>query len=122
MLIVGRCRRSWALVRGVVLGRVHHSWGGAGSGLLSWLLVGWCWASVVVGGVVLGHCGRSWGGAGPGSLSPMLGVVMGHRLGGWWWALIAVRVNNLPLHSIIVVIAVHPSSSCCVGSKADDER
>ena len=32
----------------------------------------------------------SWGGAGPGSLSLMLGVVMGHRLGGWWWALVAI--------------------------------
>ena len=38
-------------------------WGGAGSGPLSSLLVGWCWAIVVVRGVVLGlgpHC-RCWG-------------------------------------------------------------
>jgi len=49
-------------VRGVVLevGRCRRCWGG------------------------VGHCHHSWGGAGPGSLSPMLGVVMGHRLGGWW--------------------------------------
>ena len=32
---MGRCRRSWALVRGVVLGRVRRWWGGAGSGGLS---------------------------------------------------------------------------------------
>jgi len=65
------------------------SWGGAGP---CSPFVGWCWywAIVVVGGVVMGRCRRWWGGAGPGSSSPMLGVVMGHRLGGWWWALIAV--------------------------------
>jgi len=120
VLIVGRCRRSWALIRGVVLGHVRHSWGGAGSGPF----LGWCWAVVVVPGVVLGCCWRSWGGAGPGSSSPMLGVVMGHRLGGWWWALIVVRVNTLPLHSIVVVVVVTvcPSLSCCVGSKSDNER
>ena len=56
MLIVGRCRCSWALVRGVVLGHVRHWWGGAGP-LSS--LVGWCWAIVGVGGVLLG------GGDGP---------------------------------------------------------
>jgi len=94
---------------------------GADSGPLSSPLVGWCWAVVVVREVVLGHCRRSWGGAGPGSSSLMLGVVMGHRLGGWWWALVAVHVDTLLLHSIIVVI-VHPLSSCCVGSKSDDER
>jgi len=65
VLIVGCCHRSWALVHGVVLGRVHHSWGGAGSGPLSSLFLGWCWA---------------------------------------------------------VVITVHPSLSCCVGSKSDNER
>jgi len=56
-------------------------WGGAGP---CSPFVGWCWywAVVVVGGVVMGRCRRSWGGAGPGSSSPMLGVVMGHRLGG----------------------------------------
>ena len=93
VLIVGRCRRSWALVRGVVLGRVRRWWGGAGTGPLS-SLVGWCWywAVVIVGGVVMGHCRHSWGGAGPGSSSLMLGVVMGHRLGGWWWALVAVML------------------------------
>jgi len=92
------------------------SWGGAGP---CSLFVGWCWAIVVVPGVVLGRCWHSWGGAG--SSSPMLGVVMGHSLGGWWWALVAIRVDTLPLHSIIVV-AVHPSLLCCVGSKSDDER
>jgi len=56
------------------------------------------------GGV--GHCHHWWGGAGPGSSLPMLGVVMGHRLGGWWWALVAVRVDTLPLHSIVVVVVV----------------
>jgi len=72
---------------------------------------------------VLGHCCHSWGGAGPGSSSPMLEVVMGHRLGGWWWALIAVHVNTLPLCSIVVVviIAMCPLLSCCVGLKSDDE-
>jgi len=30
VLIVGCCRRSWVLVRGVVLGRVRRWWGGAG--------------------------------------------------------------------------------------------
>jgi len=59
VLIVGHCRRSWALVHGVVLGCVRHWWGGAGSGLLSSPLVGWCWAVVGVCGVVLG------GGDGP---------------------------------------------------------
>jgi len=140
VLIVGCCCRSWALVRGVVLGCVCHWWGGAGSGplllpLVGWcwavvivggvvlgrcrhrwwggagllsLLVGWCWAVVIaIGGVVLGRCRHSWGGAGPGSLSPMLGVVMGHRLGGWWWALIAVHVDTLLLHSIMVMVACH---------------
>ena len=122
MLIVGRCCHSWALVRGVVLGHVHRWWGGAGSGPLSSLLVGWCWAVVVIHGVVLGRCRRSWGGAGPGSLSLMLGVVMGHRLGGWWWALVAIRVDTLPLRSIVIIVVVCPSSSCCVGSKLDNER
>jgi len=67
------------------------SWGGAG---LCSPFVGWCWkwavvidvgvvwAVVIVRGVVLGRCQHSWGGAGPGSSSPMLGVVMGHHLGG----------------------------------------
>jgi len=104
VLIVGRCCRLWALVCGVVLGHVRHLWGGAGSGQLSLPLVGWCWAIVVVGGVVLGHCQCSWGGAGPESSSPMLGVVMGHCLGGWWWALVAVHVDTLPLRSIIIVV------------------
>jgi len=36
---------------------------------------------------------------------------MGHRLGEWWWALVAVRVDILPLRSIIVVVAVRPSLS-----------
>ena len=72
------------LLRGVVLGRVRRWWGGAGP-LSS--LVGWCWAVVGVGGVVLG-------------------VVMGHRLGGWWWALVAVRVDTLPLRSIVVIIVI----------------
>jgi len=36
----------------------------------------------------------------------MLGVVMGHSLGGWWWALVAVRVDTLPLRSIVVVVVV----------------
>jgi len=138
VLIVGRCRCSWVLVCGVVLGRVCRSWGGAGSGPLSSPFLGWCWAVVVIPGVVLGRCRRSWGGAGPGSSSLMLGVVMGHSLGGWWWALIAVRVDTLPLHSIVIivvvairpslspvvairpslspVVAVHPLLSCCVGS------
>ena len=31
---------------------------------------------------------------------------MGHHLGGWWWALVAVRVDTLPLHSIVVVVAI----------------
>jgi len=83
-------------------------WGGAGSGPLSSLLVGWCWAVAVICGVVLGHWQHSWGGAGPGSSSPMLGVVMGHCLGGWWWALVAVRVDTLPLCSIVVVVL------CCI--------
>jgi len=128
------------LVRGVVLGRVRRWWGGAGSGPLSLPLVGWCWAIVIIRGVVLGHCPHRWwgdagplsslvgwccrhwwGGAGPGSLSPMLGVVMGHRLGGWWWALVAVRVDTLPLRSIVVMVAIRPSLSCCVGLKSDDE-
>jgi len=95
-----------------VLGRCHHSWGGAG--LLLSLLVGWCWAIVIIRGVVLGRCRHSWGGAGPGSSSPMLGVVMGHCLGGWWWALIAVRVDTLPLHSIVVVVACHHHPSIVV--------
>ena len=86
------------------------SWGGAGSGPLSSPLLGWCWAIVVVPGVVLGHCQCLWGGAGPGSSSPMLGVVMGHSLGRWWWALIAIRVDILPLHSIVVVVIV---VTCC---------
>ena len=51
----------------------------------------------------------------------MLGVVMGHRLGGWWWALIAVHVDTLPLRSIVVIIAICPLLLCCVGSKLDDE-
>ena len=34
----------------------------------------------------------------------MLGVVMGHRLGGWWWALVAIHVDTLPLRSIIVIV------------------
>ena len=106
MLIVGRCRRLWVLVHGVVLGCVRCWWGGAGSGPLSSPLVGWCWAIVIIGGVVLGCCRCSWGGAGPGSLSPMLGVVMAHHLGGWWWALIAVCVNTLPLHSIIIIVVM----------------
>jgi len=106
VLIVGCCHRLWVLVHGVVLGHVHCWWGGAGSGLLSSPLVGWCWAVVVVRGVVLGHCWHSWGGAGPGSSSPMLGVVMGHHLGGWWWALVAIHVDTLLLCSIIVVIVV----------------
>jgi len=101
VLIVGRCRHSWALVCGVVLGHVRRSWGGAGSGLLSSLFLGWCWAIVVIPGVVLGHCRCSWGGAG--SSSPMLGVVMGHSLGGWWWTLVAVCVDTLPLRSIIII-------------------
>jgi len=63
VLIVGHCLLLWALVRGVVLGRVRRWWGGAGSGLLSSPLVGWCWAIVLVGGVVLGHCRCLWGGA-----------------------------------------------------------
>ena len=49
----------------------------------------------------------------------MLGVVMGHCLGGWWWALVAVHVDTLLLRSIVIV---HPLSLCCVGSKSDDER
>ena len=56
---------------------------GADSGL-SLLLVGWCWAVFTIGGVVLGCCWCWWGGAGPGSSLLMLGVVMGHHLGGWW--------------------------------------
>jgi len=51
--------------------------------------------------------------------------VLGHHLGGWWWALIAIRVDTLPLHSIIViviVVAVHLSLSCWVGLKSDDEQ
>jgi len=73
---------------------------------------------------VLGHCRCLWGGAGPGSSLLMLGVVMGHRLGGWRWALIAIRVDTLPLRSIVVmvVIAIRPSLLCCVGSKLDNER
>jgi len=31
---------------------------------------------------------------------------MGHRLGGWWWALVAIRVDTLPLRSIVVVVVV----------------
>jgi len=31
---------------------------------------------------------------------------MGHHLGGWWWALIAVRVDTLPLRSIVIVVIV----------------
>ena len=46
-----------------------------------------------------------------GSSSPMLGVVMGHCLGGWWWALIAVCVNTLALHSIVVMVVV--ACRCC---------
>jgi len=80
-------------------------------------------------------CGRlcvfgvgGWGGNG-GSSSPMLGVVMGHRLGGWWWALIAIHIDTLPLCSIMVVVVVachccpsiHPSLSCCIGSKSDNK-
>ena len=42
--MLGHCCHSWALVHG----------GGAGSGLLSSPLVGWCWAIVGVCGVVLG--------------------------------------------------------------------
>jgi len=63
VLIVGRCRRSWALVRGVVLGHVRCWWGGAGSGPLLLPLVGWCWAIVIVHRVVLGlgPCRRCWG-------------------------------------------------------------
>jgi len=80
-----------------VVGCVHHSWGGAGP--LS-LFVGGCWA-------IDGICR---GGAGPGSSSQ---VVMGHCLGGWWWALVAICVDTLPLRSIVVVIVVtyhcHPS-------------
>jgi len=89
-----------------------------------------------VGGVVLvvgrchcrwwggvGHCHHSWDGAGPGSSSLMLGVVMGHHLGGWWWALVAIHVDTLPLRSIVVnVVAVCLSLSCCVGSQSDDEH
>jgi len=40
------------------------------------------------------------------------GVVMGHCLGGWWWALIAVRVNALLLHSIVVMVMV--ACHCCL--------
>jgi len=122
VLIVGRCHRSWALVHGVVLGHVRRLWGGAGSGPLSLPFLGWCWAIVVIPGVVLGRCRHSWGGAGPGSSSLMLGVVMGHSLGGWWWALIAVRVDTLLLRSIVIVIAVRLLLSCCVGSKSDDKQ
>ena len=61
---------------------------------------------------MLGHCWCLWGGAGPGSSSLMLGVVMGHCLGGWWWALIAVHVDTLPLHSIMVMVTVCPSLLC----------
>ena len=111
MLIVGCCRRSWVLVHGVVLGHVCCWWGGAGSGLLSLPLVGWCWAIVIVRGVVLGRSlssplvGWCW------AIVGVRGVVMGHHLGGWWWALIAVRVDTLPLHSIMVMVACrrHPS-------------
>ena len=81
MLIVGCCHRSWALVRGVVLGHVRRWWGGAGSGPLLLPLVGWCWAIVIaVGGVMLGCCHRSWGGAG--LLSSLVG---------WCWAVVGVR-------------------------------
>jgi len=101
------CRESVGADSGPLLSFMGAgSWGGAGSGPLSSPLVGWCWAVVVIRGVVLGCCRCLWGGAGPGSLSPMLGMVMGHRLGGWWWALIAVHVDTLPLHSIIVVIVL----------------
>ena len=31
---------------------------------------------------------------------------MGHRLGGWWWALVAVRVDTLPLRSIVIIVVV----------------
>ena len=65
--------------------------------------------------MVVGHCLHLWvlvGGNGGqclfvgcggwpcmfgngGSSSPMLGVVMGHCLGGWWWALVAICVNTV---------------------------
>ena len=61
----GHCRRSWALVRGVVLGRVHRWWGGAGSGPLGWCgplssFVGWCWAWVLVADAGGGDGPSSW--------------------------------------------------------------
>jgi len=84
VLEVGHHQRWWEVVGGV-----RRSWGGVRRVGGRWF-VGWCWkwavgvvwAVVVIRGVVLGCCQRSWGGAGPGSSSPMLGVVMGHRLGG----------------------------------------
>jgi len=111
----------WAVfaIGGVVLVVGHcccHWWGGAG--LLSLFMGAVLWV------VVLGHVCHSWGGAGPGSSSLMLGVVMGHRLGGWWWALIAIHVDTLLLCSIMVMVmvAIRPSLSCCVGSKSDDKQ
>jgi len=65
----GRCHRSWVLVHGVVLGRVHRWWGGAGSGPLSSTLgwcgplssfVGWCWAWVLVADAGGGDGPSSW--------------------------------------------------------------
>jgi len=47
----------------------------------------------------------------------MLGVVMGHHLGRWWWALVAVHVDTLLLHSIVIVIVIachrHASIVAC---------